>query len=203
MYTWLVGIDEAGRGPLAGPVAVGLCALPYGSLLTGLDGLTDSKRVPPIRRVALARECARRRARGELYCTTSLVSAATINERGITHAVTLGVRRVLARFVRCTGCAPAAAYVQLDGGLSAPARYRAQATIVRGDISEPVISAASVCAKVARDRYMERRAAEARFAPYDFAVHKGYGTRAHRAAIATHGLSAEHRVHYCRNIRIR
>ena len=90
----------------------------------------------------------------------------------------------------------------LDGLLYAPAEFVHQETIVKGDAKERVIGLASIMAKVTRDRYMEKVAKKSVYALYDFARHKGYGTLAHRTAIAKHGLSPEHRVSYCKNIKL-
>lgn len=92
--------------------------------------------------------------------------------------------------------------VKLDGSLRAPAEYVHQETIIKGDSTEKVIGLASIMAKVTRDRYMIKVANDPRFTVYDFARHKGYGTKSHREAIAQNGLSTLHRASYCRNISI-
>ena len=97
---------------------------------------------------------------------------------------------------------PAQIMVKLDGSLKAPVEYVYQETIIKGDSKEKVIGLASIIAKVTRDRYMVKLAKEPEFTVYDFAQHKGYGTKAHRTAIAKNGLSTQHRVSYCRNINI-
>jgi ribonuclease HII len=98
------------------------------------------------------------------------------------------------------GTDPVNVFVKLDGGLSAPAIFLHQETIVRGDATEPAISLASIIAKVTRDRYMVKQAKKTVFKPYNLAEHKGYGTKSHREAIATCGLSTLHRHTFCRNI---
>jgi ribonuclease HII len=90
--------------------------------------------------------------------------------------------------------------VKLDGGLLAPGRYIHQETIIKGDATELVIGLASIVAKVTRDRHMVRLGAKDEFRVYDFGTHKGYGTKAHRSAIARHGVSPVHRRTFCRNI---
>lgn len=91
--------------------------------------------------------------------------------------------------------------MQLDGALAAPAQF-AQETIIKGDAKEQTIGLASILAKETRDRYMRRAAQQPAFAHYNFATHKGYGTVAHRTAIAEYGLSSEHRTSYCKNIKM-
>ena len=91
--------------------------------------------------------------------------------------------------------------VKLDGGLKAPERFVHQETIIKGDQKEKVIGLASIMAKVTRDRYMVRLSRRDDLGRYDFATHKGYGTKAHRAAITKYGLSPEHRQSYCKKIK--
>jgi ribonuclease HII len=93
-------------------------------------------------------------------------------------------------------------FVKLDGSLRAPSEYLYQETIIKGDAKEKVIGLASIMAKVTRDRYMSKLAKQPEFAKYDFARHKGYGTKIHRAAIEKNGLSTEHRRSYCGNIKV-
>lgn len=90
--------------------------------------------------------------------------------------------------------------VKLDGSLRAPMEYVHQETIIKGDSKEKVIGLASIMAKVTRDRYMTKIATRGDYEAYDFARHKGYGTKTHRAAIAQNGLSTLHRATYCKNI---
>ena len=91
------------------------------------------------------------------------------------------------------------ALVKLDGGLKAPAKYRYQETIIKGDLKEQVIGLGSIMAKVTRDRYMEKEASKSAYTAYNFAKHKGYGTLEHRAAIKRFGPSDEHRLSFCGN----
>jgi ribonuclease HII len=90
--------------------------------------------------------------------------------------------------------------VLLDGSLKAPRRYVNQKTIIRGDDIEPVISLASICAKVLRDRKMTRLAKK--YPRYGFEVHKGYGTKAHYKAIKKHGFSQEHRRSFLKVVKV-
>ena len=90
--------------------------------------------------------------------------------------------------------------VKLDGALHAPARFSYQETIIKGDAKEKVIGLASILAKVARDQYMVRAARS--YPVYQFEVHKGYGTKSHRALIEEYGFSALHRRSFCKNLQI-
>ncbi len=185
---WLIGIDEAGRGPLAGPVAVGAFAVSVTYNTDILSGIRDSKTLSERQREAWAGTLA---TLADARRAVSLVGAPLIDRHGIVWAV----RTALARSLSKLSLDPVACTVLLDGGLRAPAAYTDQTTIVRGDASEPVISAAAILAKVARDRHMVQLAA--RYPAYGFDVHKGYGTVAHRVAIETFGLCAVHRRSFC------
>jgi ribonuclease HII len=90
--------------------------------------------------------------------------------------------------------------VLMDGGLKAPTEYVHQKTIIKGDDKEKVIGLASIMAKVTRDLYMIRQAKFIPYNLYDFDIHKGYGTKAHRELIKKYGLSKEHRVSFCKNL---
>ena len=190
-HPWIIGIDEAGRGALAGPVAVGAVAVAHDFDWSLLQGVRDSKQLSPKRREEIFL-CARALARaGTLEYRVALVGASIIDQAGITHAVAMGINRAMTKL----SCAPAHADVRLDGLLKAPAHYTNQQTIVRGDQTEPAISLASIMAKVTRDRYMVRIAKQ--HSTYAFEIHKGYGTRVHQAALREHGLCVLHRRTFC------
>ncbi len=187
----IVGIDEVGRGPLAGPVSVGVVAAPWRFLKRPeLGDSTLLARAARARVYALART---ERLCGNLTYTVVSISAAAIDRRGISWALRTAVARGLAKLD-----VPADALVLLDGGLTAPADYRQQRSIIRGDVLEPLISLASIVAKVERDRYMSG-VAQHRYPEYDFASHKGYGTAAHIALIRAHGPSPLHRRSFLKN----
>lgn len=187
---YLIGIDEAGRGPLAGPVAVGAFAVKDAATLRKFAGVRDSKQLTAkqreewfdrIRDLALA---------GEVLYTVSYARPETIDEHGLTKAIFDALNRCLRRLEHADGkCREAE--IRLDGLLYASARYADQHTIIGGDESEKVIALASICAKVSRDRRMMRAARE--FPGYGFEVHKGYGTKAHYNAIRTLGITPLHR----------
>lgn len=195
---WVIGVDEAGRGPLAGPVAVGVACVPVDFAWELLPGVGDSKAVRAGDREAVARRAHALSREGILRTCVSMVGPKIIDERGINPSIRLALARALAS--ASAGIAPDSIQVLLDGGLRAPARFVDQETIVRGDASEPVIGLASILAKVRRDGYM--RAAAKRLPCYQFDAHKGYGTKAHREAIAVYGLSPLHRVTFCHNLNL-
>lgn len=182
-----VGIDEAGRGPLAGPLAVGVVRVPEGfDLLARFPGLNDSKQLSEKRRLAIYTELARDIREGILTATVCFSSAAMIDEKGVTYAIT----HALNRGIRKIAPEPQEVRVYLDGSLHAPKEY-VQETVIGGDASVPAIMLASVVAKVARDRLMKK--IDELYPEYGFAVHKGYGTKAHFAALEKHGTCPEHR----------
>ena len=189
--THIIGIDEAGRGPLAGPVAVGAVLVPVDFDWGLIAGVGDSKKVSPKNREAIFGRAEHLRKQEAIQSAVSLVSAKTIDKIGITAAVRLGISRCLKRFA----IDPKHVAVKLDGLLVAPAEFVYQETIIKGDAKEKSIGLASILAKVKRDRYMARIAPQ--FAPYNFHIHKGYGTKAHCVAIKAHGLCELHRASFC------
>ncbi len=186
----IVGIDEAGRGPLAGPVVVGAVMARrehLGELRRRFAKVRDSKRLSPQKREQwLARMQA---ACGEdiLEFKVSFIGVSTIDRHGIRFAVAKGIRSLLARL----GCREDAVKILLDGGLKAPKQFRVQETIIGGDDKEFLIALASIAAKVARDKKMEALAR--RYPEYSLDVHKGYGTPDHYKRISRYGISDIHR----------
>lgn len=183
----MLGVDEAGRGPLAGPVSVGIVVVPEGfDVAREFPGVADSKKLSEKKREKLFEMLETRVALGDTRFCVEYAPASAIDTQGIAvvirDAVSRGVKRL----------APDAALVEvlLDGSLKAPNEYRQQ-TIIGGDESVPLISLASIAAKVSRDRLMLEYAAQ--YPEYGFERHKGYGTKAHYEALVTHGLSAIHR----------
>ncbi len=183
----LIGVDEAGRGPLAGPVAVGLVSVPEGfDVALEFKGVKDSKQLSEKKREQLFYLLEERAKRGDLRYQVELESAEAIDREGIAVVI----RRALARGLGSLAPDSALVRVELDGGLKAPPEY-AQETIIRGDETVPLISLASIAAKVTRDRLMTELARE--YPHYGFEMHKGYGTKAHYEALREHGLSVVHR----------
>ena len=176
-YQRLAGIDEAGRGPLAGPVVAAAVIL---DARDPVAGLADSKRLCHARRLRLSAEIKAR----ALAWAVAEAGVEEIDRLNILNASLLAMQRA----VESLAIAPELALVD---GLHTPAvRCPAQA-VVRGDSRIPAISAASIIAKVERDRQMT--ALEDRYPGYGFAAHKGYPTRRHLAALARLGVTAIHR----------
>ena len=174
----IAGVDEAGRGPLAGPVTAGAVVLDPRHPIVGL---TDSKKLSPAARATLA-------AQIEAYAAgwaVVHVSPAEIDAVNILNASMLAMERAVAALPQMPDL------LLVDGNRCPQVPCEARA-IVKGDLLEPCISAASIVAKVHRDRLMLEL--DAQFPEYGFSQHKGYPTRAHLEALAAHGPSAVHRV---------
>lgn len=175
----IAGVDEAGRGPLAGPVVVAAVVLGPGR--TPVNGLDDSKQLSAERREALyARIVERALAWSVVY-----VEVDEIDRINIFQATMAGMRRAV------EAVAHAAELARIDGnalprGLPCPAE-----ALIGGDARDRAIMAASILAKVSRDRHM--RELHAQWPQYGFDEHKGYGTPAHLAALAAHGPCPQHR----------
>lgn len=190
---WIVGVDEAGRGPLAGPVAVGICVVPSDFDWGLIPGVGDSKKLTEQKREELFARAQYLRHHRKLDFAVGQVGAPIIDEKGIVYAINLAMKRCIKRL----GIHPDTHHIKLDGSLYAPVEFT-QETIIKGDDKEKVIGLASIAAKVTRDRYMQK--IDRKYTQYNFATHKGYGTKAHREAISSYGKSPIHRVSYCKNI---
>jgi len=203
-----IGVDEAGRGPLAGPVAVGVVLVPSDFDWDLLPGVNDSKKLTEQKREVIYKQAKQLEKAGVIKSSVILVSARLIDKKGIAVVIREAIAKGLQKLQKQTShnkyivpIDSGNAIVKLDGGLKAPVEWIHQETIIKGDAKEKVIGLASIVAKVTRDRYMKRRAKLASYTSYDFATHKGYGTKVHREAIAKYGLSPEHRQTFCRNIK--
>lgn len=176
--TWLIcGVDEAGRGPLAGPVYAAAVILDDSHPIAGLG---DSKKLSEKKREALAIEIRRHAAAWAI----ATASAAEIDEINILQASLLAMRRA----VEALSLRP---HEVLVDGLYCPDTGIVSRAIVKGDSSVAAISAASILAKTARDSAMLQL--HDTYPQYGFAEHKGYPTASHLAALKLHGVSAEHR----------
>ena len=178
----ICGVDEAGRGPLCGPVFAAACILPDGLVL---EGLNDSKKLTPKKRDKLF----------DLICENAIAfciasaSVEEINELNILEADLLAMRRAI------DGLSVKADFALIDGniarGFQIPAR-----SVIGGDAKSPSIAAASILAKVARDR--DCIALDEQYPQYGIAKHKGYGTKQHMDALRTYGPSPIHRKQFIR-----
>lgn len=178
MSLLVAGVDEAGRGPLAGPVAVAAVILDPGNPITGLD---DSKKLSEARRERLYPLIVAR----ALAYRIEFVEVGEIDALNILQATLVGMRRALCAL------APAAQHARIDGNrLPRDLPCTAEA-VVGGDAIDPAIMAASILAKVARDRFM--RALHDAWPQYGFDRHKGYPSPLHLAALVAHGPCPQHR----------
>jgi ribonuclease HII len=203
----LVGIDEAGRGPLAGPVAVGVFVVSDPSILKIFKGVKDSKQLSEKQREEWFEKIKdeiskiKNRKQGgldwEIDYTVSFSSSKVIDRVGITKAVQIAMNRAL-NTLKKRGSIAYSSKILLDGLLHAPEQYKDQKTIIHGDAIEPVISLASICAKVLRDRKMKRLIKK--YPQYGFEIHKGYGTKSHYKAIKKYGVSDIHRRSYLKGL---
>lgn len=192
MARYIVGIDEAGRGPLAGPVTVGFMACPAALAPKIFADIRDSKKLSAKRR----EEWFSRFKNTPLLCFgAASVSHTVIDKKGISAAIRLALVRCLSSLSFRYKLQATSYTLFLDGGLHAPPEFR-QKTVIKGDEKVPIIAAASIVAKVRRDRMMVRLAKK--FPHYGFEIHKGYGTRFHCEQIKTNGLSSIHRKTFCR-----
>ena len=177
-YQCVCGIDEAGRGPLAGPVVAAAVVLPDGYELSGLN---DSKKLTAKKREALFEQLMADDA--VLKCVAE-ASVQEIDELNILRATHLAMARA------AQGIIPSVDFCLIDG-LAVPNFPLPSLNLVKGDARCLSIAAASVLAKVTRDRYMEQLAEQ--FPQYGFERHAGYGTKAHLEAIRTYGVTVHHR----------
>lgn len=182
--TLLCGVDEAGRGPLAGPVCAAAVILPRGLEIKGLD---DSKKLSEKKREALF----------DVICSAAVsygIAFATveeIEELNILNAAMLAMNRAIEKLD------PAPTLALIDGNRDSTIKMPSRC-VVKGDAKCADIAAASILAKVTRDRYMLEMAEK--YPQYKFEKHKGYGTKAHYAALREFGPSPIHRMSFLRKM---
>ena len=183
-FTLLCGVDEAGRGPLAGPVCAASVILPRGLVI---EGLNDSKKLSEKRREELydviRSEC--------ISCGVAFATVEEIETLNILEATFLAMNRALEQL------SPVPELALIDGnrtkGIALPSR-----AVIKGDAKCADIAAASVLAKVTRDRYMLQMAEQ--YPQYGFEQHKGYGTKQHYAALLQYGPSPIHRMSFLKKL---
>jgi len=214
---YIVGIDEVGRGPIAGPVAVCAFLMKDDSFFTGptcgeLPKLRDSKKLSKKQREIWYEFLKREKEKGNCDFVVSFVSSLNIDKFGIAKCIQKALDQSLEKIEKqnCLNFCPCRSplglsgenlnnsveqscfyKIVLDGGLHASKEYVNQETIIKGDELNPVISLASIVAKVTRDKVMETFAKK--YPEYGFDHHSGYGTKAHYEAIKKHGQTLIHR----------
>lgn len=200
MSKYTIGIDEAGRGPLAGPVSVGVACVPNDFNWESIPGVNDSKKLSEKKREVIYEIVEELKKEGKLDYTVAMVDAATIDDIGIVPSIQKAMQEALEQIISPN---PRAALglkecrVLLDGGLHAPEKFVNQETIIGGDGKEKIIGLASIMAKVTRDRHMVELSKDRPYSLYQFELHKGYGTAKHQSAIREFGLCTIHRKTYC------
>ena len=192
---YIVGIDEAGRGPLAGPVAVGVVKVNKLKKFNKLvKGIKDSKKLSEAKREEWFEKLHEVEPRVKTKFAVYLISEKIIDKHGIAYAIRLGIKKCLIKLKVSDN-----SKIFLDGGIKAPENFLHQTTIIKGDEKIPVISLASICAKVTRDRFMIKLSKK--YPQYNFHIHKGYGTLMHRKLIKKHGPSPAHRKSFLKNFK--
>ena len=189
---YYIGIDEAGRGPWAGPVVAAAILIQVGPLPSALSGLDDSKRLNQKQRAQLFRTIPSTVvAHGIAQVEPSVIDEINILQATL-RAMKLACDRTLNQVARHGLPVPKVALV--DGNARVPSLSIDQHCVVKGDARSIAIAAASIIAKEVRDHRM--RALDIRYPHYGFAQHKGYGTAAHQAALLQHGVCPIHRKSY-------
>ncbi|MFA6397947.1 MAG: ribonuclease HII [Candidatus Paceibacterota bacterium] len=210
---FIIGIDEVGRGPLAGPVT--LCALAVKvsttdykkalkiksanvlmlKIFKDLKGLRNSKKLSEKQREDWYKKIRDWKKEGKIEYKIYSVSAKEIDKIGLSKSI----KTALNNSVKKLNLYHKDVYILLDGGLKAHPEYKYQNTIIGGDEKESIISFASITAKVFRDRKMKKIG---KMMPeYGFENHKGYGTKDHYKAIKKHGISEIHRKSFLKNLK--
>lgn len=181
-YAYICGVDEAGRGPLCGPVVAAACILPIGLYI---EGLNDSKKLTPKKRKEVYNKIIENAL---AYCIAE-ASVEEINELNILEADMLAMRRAV------EGLQIKADFAIIDGNVSRGFDIPTM-TVIKGDATSPSIAAASILAKVTRDEMCEQMDKD--YPQYGIAKHKGYGTKQHMDALREFGPSPIHRKKFIR-----
>jgi ribonuclease HII len=197
-----IGVDEVGRGPLAGPITLAVAFVPDGRFFAREKLiLRDSKKLSPQKRKEWMTLLRHLRRDGKIFWATASVSAKRIDEKGIAWAAKNAASRAMHTLLIKNPSA-SSAQVFLDAGLSLTEEVcgllsRAPISRVRADETIAVVALASIIAKTHRDRYMEKLGM--RYPAYAFEAHKGYGTEAHYRALRRNGPTKEHRLTFLHN----
>lgn len=195
-HKYIIGIDEVGRGPVAGPVCVGavLFEIEEYKKFSGeafFSNLKDSKKLSEKKRgewfKKIQEKIVSSKVPNRFRFSVAFSSNKVIDTKGIIRAIEMAIEKIFAGFkLNSEEC-----LVLLDGNLKAPKEFKNQRTIIKGDEKEPVISLASIVAKVSRDKYIVNLSKK--YKEYGFEKHKGYGTKLHYEMIKKHGFCNIHR----------
>jgi len=191
---FVVGIDEVGRGPLAGPIAFCAFKIPVDFKATGLGRIKDSKKLLPEKRKEIFCKLEKLKEQKKVDYAVCFESAKIIDHINIAKAGKICIEKTLKKIK----AKPSECMVFLDGGIKAPKKYKNQKTVIKGDEKIRVIALASIIAKVRRDAFMCKLAKK--YPQYGFEIHKGYGTKKHCEMIRKYGLCKEHRKSFCNKI---
>ncbi len=194
---FVVGVDEVGRGPLAGPIVFCALKIPHDFSPKGFGRIKDSKKLLPKRREEIFDKLEKLKKSGIIDYSIYSESTQNIDKYGLSRMGKSCIKETLEDLK----IKPNISMILLDGGLKAPKKYKNQKTIIKGDEKERAIAFASIVAKVFRDGLM--RGLSKKYPKYGFEIHKGYGTRKHRELIKEYGLCQEHRKSFCKNIKVR
>ncbi|MCF7843783.1 ribonuclease HII [Candidatus Gracilibacteria bacterium] len=196
---YIIGIDEVGRGPIAGPVVVCACAIMEGTELLSLfpnNKLKDSKKLTEKNREKIRSKLNILNSEKKVVWGVGEVSARRIDEIGISLSIKEAMNDALLK-LEDIGVSTKSKVV-LDGSLFAPERYINQETFIKGDEKFVEISLASIIAKVYRDNLMTD--ISKKFSMYGFENHVGYGTKAHYEAISKYGMTTQHRKSFLKKL---
>lgn len=196
---YIIGVDEVGRGPIAGPLVVCACAVRVGVDLLNLfpkGVLKDSKKLTENQRAGIRESLYQYVTRGDVIFGIGEVSASCIDSQGLSPSIRDAIQQALEKVV--TEGVSRDSFVYLDGSLKAEECYLNQQTVIKGDEKIIEISLASIIAKQYRDNLMKKLAHI--FPEYSFDKHMGYGTKAHYEALSTYGMTKEHRRSFLKKI---
>ena len=190
---FVVGIDEVGRGPFAGPVAVCAFIMPIDFNTSSFGVIKDSKKITPKKREEIFCRLKELKKQKKINYSVCYESAKRIDNLGLTKTI----KNCIKKSLKNIKAKPKNCLVLLDGGLKAPEEFKNQKTIIKGDEKERSIAFASIVAKVSRDALMCQLAKK--YPKYSFEIHKGYGTKKHCESIRKYGICEEHRKSFLKN----
>lgn len=189
---YLIGIDEVGRGPLAGPVCLCAFIIQNNFNMSVFSRVKDSKQLSAQKREKWFEKIKELKKKGVVDYKIAFGSHTEIDKIGISKSIQKAISKCLKNIN------PKTCRVLLDGGLKTPKEFLNQKTIIKGDEKEKVIALASIIAKVSRDKLMYDFAKK--YPQYGFDKHKGYGTALHIKNIKKHGFCKIHRKTYLKNL---